>query len=168
MNQAEIVIYLVSKLLIFHPHPKEAAIEYNLTHTPTASDHKKTECALCAQLFISISPVLRGTKWAFKLQSPESSVAGGQAAGRCLGLRGYLPLYRCSPSCCASMAAGRFLGGASGTAGADGTGGDRGSASSGCRGLRRSVLLPKGMVERNAINSQTKDPLHPPQRKHMW
>lgn len=32
--------------------------------------------------------MLRGTKWAFKLQSPESSVAGGQAAGRCLGWEG--------------------------------------------------------------------------------
>lgn len=64
---------------------KRLAVEYHHTHTPTATDREKTECALCAQLFISISPVLRGTKWAFKLQSPESSVAGGQAALRCLG-----------------------------------------------------------------------------------
>lgn len=87
MNPAEIVIYPVSKLLIFHPHLKEAAIEYNHTHThtPSRSGQEKTECALCAQLFISISPVLRGTKWAFKLQGPESSVAGGQTARRCLG-----------------------------------------------------------------------------------
>lgn len=61
-ESCEIVIYPVSKLLIFHPHLKEVAIEYNHTHTPTASDQEKTECALCAQLFISISPVLRGTK----------------------------------------------------------------------------------------------------------
>lgn len=166
MNQAEIVIYLVSKLLIFHPHLKEAAIECNHTHTPTASDHKKTECALCAQLFISISPVLRGTKWAFKLQSPESSVAGGQAAGRCLGWEG-----TCLFTGVAHLALHLWLGEGlrgNGTAGPAGTGGEGEHASSGCRGLRRSVLLPKGMAERNAINSQTKDPLHPPQRKHMW
>lgn len=65
--------------------PPERGGHWIITYTPTASDQEKTECALCAQLFISISPVLRGTKWAFKLQGPESSVAGGQAALRCLG-----------------------------------------------------------------------------------
>ena len=81
----ETVIYPVAGLVIFHPSLKEPHIEYNHTHTPTAPDQEKTECALCAQLFISISPVLRGTKWAFKLQGPESSVAGGQDACGCLG-----------------------------------------------------------------------------------
>lgn len=145
-----------------------------ITHTPTASDQQKTECALCAQLFISISPVLRGTKWAFKLRGPESAVAGGQASLRCLGWGGVRSFTGVAHLCVRPRFwEGVGLGG-SGTAGAAGVGRDRTKkkkkkgASSHCRGLRRSVPLPKGTAERNAINSQTKEPLHPPQRKHMW
>ena len=139
-----------------------------ITHTPTASDQEKTECALCAQLFISISPVLRGTKWAFKLQGPESSVAGGQVALRCLGGGGirsftgvaHLAVY---PWFWKGFSFGRERDSCSCR-----HWGDRKRASSRCRGLRRSAPLPEGTAERNAINSQTKEPLQPPQRKHMW
>lgn len=65
--------------------------------------------------------MLRGTKWAFKLQSPESSVAGGQAAGRCLGWEG-----TCLFTGVAHLAMHLWLGEGlrgNGTAGPAGTGG---------------------------------------------
>lgn len=55
MNQAEIVIYLVSKLLIFHPHLKEAAIEYNHIHTYCIRPQENRVCTLCTAIYINKS-----------------------------------------------------------------------------------------------------------------
>lgn len=42
-ESCEIVIYPVSKLLIFHPHLKEVAIEYNHTHTHLLHQTKRKQ-----------------------------------------------------------------------------------------------------------------------------
>lgn len=74
-------------LFVVHSPQEEQPPAYKRTHThthtPTALGPRNVECALCVQLFISISPVLRGTKRAFKLWRPESVVAGGKATRGC-------------------------------------------------------------------------------------
>lgn len=55
MNLAEIVIYPVSKLLIFHPHLKETAIEYNHIHTYCIRPRENRVCTLCTAIYINKS-----------------------------------------------------------------------------------------------------------------